>query len=77
MVKTDEIPPNSQVLTAPNGKTFLVPPGANFQNVYNAGKAQGWVGAKNNVWQFGTYDFQRNGGGGPKPGKLDNIFYSA
>jgi hypothetical protein len=76
-IKTDEIPPNSQKFTAPNGETFLAPAGTNFQDVYDAGKTQGWLGARHNVWQYRIYDFQRNGGGGPKPGNLDNIFYSA
>jgi hypothetical protein len=76
VVKTDEIPTNSQKFTAPNGKTFLAPAGTNFQDVYNAGKTQGRPGERHNVWQYGIYDFQRNGGGGPKPGNLDNTFYS-
>jgi hypothetical protein len=77
IVKTDEIPPNSRTFTAPDGQTFLAPAGTNFQDVYDAGKIQGRLGTRLNVWQYGKYDFQRNGGGGPKPGSLDNIFYSA
>lgn len=75
-IKTDEIPPNSQTFTAPNGKTFLAPAGANFQKIYDAGKAQGIQGIKGAVWQWGTFDFQRNEGGGKQLGNIDNIFYS-
>jgi hypothetical protein len=32
---------------------------------------------RHEVWQYGTFDFQRNGGRGMKSGNLDNIFYSA
>jgi hypothetical protein len=77
LVKTDEIPSNSQMFTAPNGKTFLAPSGTNFESVYNAGKTQGRANAINNVWQYKRYDFQRNGGDGKQPGNIDNIFYSA
>ena len=75
LIRYDGTPPNSQTFTAPDGQTFLAPAGTNFQDVYNAGKAQGMLGVRNAVWQYGTFDFQRNRGDGKQSG--DNIFYSA
>ena len=43
--------------------------------MYNAGKTKGIEGIDGAILWYGTFDFQRNSGGGKQFG--DNIFYSA
>jgi hypothetical protein len=56
-------PPNSYVVTAPNGQTFYAPNYANFQAAYASGAQDGLSpGAlSTDFGHWGTYDFQRNG----------------
>jgi hypothetical protein len=71
-------PPNSQTYVAPDGRPFLAPAGTNFQNVYNAGHANGpfnILGMNVAIGHYGQFDFQRNGGQGNCPGH--NTFYPA
>ncbi|MBS0576680.1 MAG: RHS repeat protein [Proteobacteria bacterium] len=51
----------STLYQAPDGQYFYAPATANFNDVRSAGQSDGTSGAYANIWQFGTYDFQRLG----------------
>ena len=76
MINDPGIPPGSIIFIAPDGSTFLAPPGTNFQNIYTAGQINGAKG-QGAVEDFGQYDFQRNMGLGLSSGDTDFVYYPA
>ncbi|MFZ0932087.1 MAG: hypothetical protein WAN11_26040 [Syntrophobacteraceae bacterium] len=58
---THELPSDAVPQLAPDGRTFFVPPDADFHEVYEAIKANGLdpIAASKAIGHFGTFDFQR------------------
>jgi RHS repeat-associated protein len=67
MIHDHNIPANAITLNAGNGQGFYAPPNANYQAVLSDGQANGPFdisGITTSVQHYGTYDYQRNQGGG-------------
>ena len=57
-----ETPSDAKSLQSDDHTTFLAPPTANFEDVFQAGRQFGLTGAGANVGHSGKYDFQRADG---------------
>jgi hypothetical protein len=67
MIHDHNIPANAITLNAGNGQGFYAPPNANYQAVLSDGQANGPFDISEittSVQHYGTYDYQRNQGGG-------------
>lgn len=64
-----DVPPRAVTYRTEDGQEFFAPADADWQAVFEAGKANGLnpVGILRTIGQFGKFDFQRD--------KIDNLFY--